>query len=85
MGFRFGLFERGFGPRNFEETRKLSKRLSQAVPQSVDSVLRPNVSEDEAGDDKTEEDSNDAIADVVEISIRRIALEDAVEKSKCYL
>ncbi len=85
MGFRSGLFERDFGARNFEQPRQLLKRRSQCGPQSVDRAFRPNVSEDEAGDDKAEEDSNDTIADVVEISIRRIALEDAVEKSKCYL
>jgi hypothetical protein len=85
MRLRFCLFDRSIGARNFEETRKLSKRLSQRVAQSVDSVLRPDVSEDESRDDETEKNSNDAIANVIEISIGRISLEDAVEKSKCYL
>src|ERR1700747_1456257 len=82
MGFRFGLFEQGFGLRNFEETRKLSKRLSQRVPEPVDRALGPNVSEDQACDDETKKDSNHAIADVIEVRIGRITLEDAVEESE---
>jgi hypothetical protein len=41
--------------------------------------------EDESGDDQTKKDSNDTIADVVEIGVGRVALEDAVEESKCDL
>ena len=65
--------------------RKLSKRRSQRVSQSVDRALRPDVSEDESGHDQTKKNSNDAIADIIEVCIGRITLEDAVEKSERYL
>src|SRR6266404_1226065 len=45
----------------------------------------PDVLEDESRDDKTEENSNHAVADVIEIGIGRIALKDAVEESECDL
>jgi hypothetical protein len=83
--FGFRRFDRSFGLRNFEQPRKLSKRLSQRRSQSVNRALRPDVSEDESGDDETKENSNNAIADVIEICIGRITLEDAVEKSERYL
>ena len=38
--------------------------------------------EDEPGDDQTKKDSNNAVADVIEICIRRIPLKNAVEKSE---
>src|SRR6266436_743681 len=82
MGFRFCLFERSIGARDFEQPRKLSKRLPQRVAQPVDGVLRPNVSEDESGDDEAKKDSNDAIAYVIEVCVGRITLEDAVEESE---
>jgi len=79
--FRFRRFDRTFVTRNFEQLRKLSKRLSQRTSQSVDSALRPKVSEDESCDDETEKNSNDAIADVIEIGVGRVTLENAVEKA----
>ena len=82
MSVRFCRFDRTFGARNFEQPRKLSKRLSQRGSQSVDRALRPDVSEDESGDDQTEKNSNDAIADVIEVCIGRITLENTVEKSE---
>ena len=85
MSVRFCRFNRTFGARNFDQPRQLLKRRSQCGPQSVDRVLRPNVTEDDSGDDETEKNSNDAIADVIEVCIGRITLEDAVEKSECYL
>jgi len=36
--------------------------------------------EDESGDDQTEENSDDAIADVVEIGVGRVSLKDAVKE-----
>jgi len=42
----------------------------------------PDVIEDECGDEESEKDSNDTIADVIEICIRRIPLKNAVEKSE---
>jgi len=63
----------------------LSKRLSQRGSQSVDRVLRPNVSEDESGDDESKKNSNDAIADIIKVCVGRVTLEDAVEKSERYL
>src|SRR6266481_6308384 len=47
------------------------------------SPFRPDVLEDESGNDKTEENSNDTIADVIEIGIGRVSLETAVEESEC--
>ena len=85
MSVRFCRFERSFGARNSKQPRKLSQRLSQRGSQSVDGALRPDVSEDESGDDETEKNSNDAIADVVEIGVGRVTLENAVEKSERYL
>src|SRR5438034_10636114 len=41
--------------------------------------------EDEYGDEETEENSNDTIADVIEIGIGRVTLKDAVEESECDL
>jgi hypothetical protein len=38
--------------------------------------------EDESGNDQTKKDSNNTVADVIEICIRRIPLKDAVEKSE---
>ena len=38
--------------------------------------------EDEPGDEESTQDSNDTIADVIEIDIGRGALEDAVKKSE---
>ena len=85
MRFRFPGFNRSLGAANLEQPRKLSQRRSQRVSQSVDGALRPNVSEDQACNDETEKDSDNAIADVIEISVGRITLEDTVEKSECYL
>ena len=85
MGFRFCFFDANLRTRNFEQPSKLSKRRSQRVSQSIDSTFRPNVSEDKSGDDETKENSNDAIADVIEICVGRVTLEDAVEKSERYL
>ena len=47
--------------------------------------FRPDVLKDKSGDDETKENSNDAIADVVEISVGRVSLKDAVEESECEL
>ena len=85
MSVRFCRFNRSFGPRNFDQPRKLSKCLSQRVPQSVDRAFRPNVSEDESGDDEPEKNSNDAVADVIEVCVGRVTLENAVKKSERYL
>ncbi len=85
MRFRFCFFDGNIRTRNFEQPGKLSKCRSQRVPQSINSALRPNVSEDESGDDETKKNSNDAIADVIEVCVGRITLEDAVEKSERYL
>ena len=85
MGFRFCRFDRSLRPGNFDQPRQLLKRCSQCGPQSVDRALWPDVSEDESGNDKTEKNSNDAIADVIEVCVGRITLEDAVEKSERYL
>src|SRR6266581_4389769 len=85
MRIRFCRFDRSFGARNFEQPRKLLKRLSQRAPQSVDRALGPDVLKDEAGDDKTEKNSNDPIADVIEVCVGRITLKDAVEESECDL
>src|SRR5947208_2489017 len=52
---------------------------------SLACALRPDVLEDEPGDDETKKNSNDAIADVVEISVGRVTLKDAVEESECEL
>ncbi len=41
--------------------------------------------EDECGDEESEKDSNNAIADVIEIGIGRVTLKDAVEESECDL
>jgi len=38
--------------------------------------------ENEPGDEESTQDSNDTIADVIEIDIGRAALENAVEKSE---
>ena len=43
---------------------------------------RSRLLEDEPGDGESAQDSNDTIADVIEIDIGRGALEDAVEKSE---
>src|SRR6266446_7972648 len=48
-------------------------------------MVGPDVSEDESGGDKTEKNSDDAIADVIEIGIRRVTLKDAIEESECDL
>jgi len=45
----------------------------------------PDVVEDECGDEESEKDSNNAIADVIEIGIGRVTLKDAVEESECDL
>jgi hypothetical protein len=49
------------------------------------SALWPDVIEDECGDEESEKDSNDTIADVIEIGIGRVTLKDAVEQSECDL
>jgi hypothetical protein len=49
---------------------------------SDSSALRPDVFENESGDDQTKKDSDDAIADVVEIGIGRVSLKDAIEESE---
>ncbi len=41
--------------------------------------------EDESSDDEAKENSNDAIADVIEICVGRVPLKDAVEESECDL
>ncbi len=41
--------------------------------------------EDECGDNQTKKDSNNTVADVIEICIRRVTLKDAVEESECDL
>ena len=85
MRFFVRRFDRSLGARNFYKARKLSKRLSQRVPQSVDRMLGPDVPEDESGNDETKKNSNDAIANVIEICVGGITLENAVEKSERYL
>jgi hypothetical protein len=42
-------------------------------------TLGPDIVEDECGDEESEKDSNDTIADVIEIDIWRVTLKDAVE------
>src|SRR5207237_4890600 len=49
---------------------------------SLACALRPDALKDKSGDDETKKNSNGAIADVVEIGVRRVALKDAVEKSE---
>jgi hypothetical protein len=44
------------------------------------SALGPDVLEDESGDDQTKKDSNNTVADIIEICIRRIPLKDANEE-----
>src|SRR5438045_5839127 len=44
-----------------------------------------DVLNDKTSYDETKKKSNDAIADVVEIGVRRVALKDAVEESECEL
>src|SRR2546429_767800 len=41
--------------------------------------------EDKPGDDQTKKNSNDTIADVIEIGVGRVSLKDAVEESECDL
>src|SRR3954468_18278523 len=41
--------------------------------------------EDEPGNDQTEKNSNDAVADVIEIGVGRVSLKDAVEECECEL
>src|SRR5438132_11327289 len=45
----------------------------------------PDTFEDKSGNDETEEDSDHAIADVIEICVGRVPLKDAVEESECDL
>src|SRR6266853_3299426 len=59
--------------------------ISLSGLRSDSSALRPDVIEDESGDDQTKKDSDDAIADVIEIGIGRVSLKDTVEESKCDL
>jgi hypothetical protein len=47
--------------------------------------LWPDVIEDESADEESEKDSNDTIAEVIEIGIERVTLKDAVEESECDL
>ena len=49
---------------------------------SISGALDQDILEDEPGDEESTQDSNDTIADVIEIDIGRGALEDAVEKSE---
>ena len=49
---------------------------------SISGALGQDILEDEPGDEESTQDSNDTIADVIEIDIGRGALEDAVEKSE---
>jgi len=48
----------------------------------ISGALGPDVLEDESGDEDSTQDCNDTIADVVEIGVGRVALENAVEKSE---
>src|SRR5205823_14810670 len=82
MGFRFCRCDRSLRPGNFEQPRQLLKRRSQCGPQSVDRALGPDILEDQPSDDEAKENSNDAIADVIEIGVGCVTLEDAVEKSE---
>src|SRR6266581_6065761 len=59
--------------------------ISLSGLRSDSSALLPDIIEDEAGDDQTKKDSDDAIADVIEIGIGRVSLKDAVEESECDL
>src|SRR6266853_3863811 len=59
--------------------------ISLSGLRSDSSALRPDVSEDESGYDQPKKDSDDAIADVIEIGIGRVSLKDAVEESECDL
>src|SRR5215468_9857961 len=61
---------------NCDSTEKLSFRYFRCELGS----LRPEVIEDESRDDNTEENSNHAIANVIEIGIGRVALEEAVKE-----
>src|SRR5437899_5973900 len=49
------------------------------------SALGPDILEDKSGNDETEEDSDHAVADVIEICVGRVSLKDAVEESECDL
>src|ERR1700720_1970414 len=46
------------------------------------SVLGPDITENQSSNDQTKKNSDDAIANVIEIGIGRISLENAVEKSE---
>jgi hypothetical protein len=52
---------------------------------SISGALRPDILEDESGDEESKKDSNNTIADVIEIGIGRVSLKDAVEESECDL
>src|SRR3954471_2355766 len=41
--------------------------------------------EDEPGNDQTKKNSNDAVANVIEIGVGRVSLKDAVEECECEL
>ena len=49
------------------------------------SALGPDILEDEPGDDKAEENSDDAATDVIQIGVGRVPLKNAVEESECNL
>src|SRR5438105_15741373 len=65
--------------------RRSSSTTSLCGVRFDSNALGPDVFEDDSGDDETEEDSDDAIADVIEIGIGRVTLKDAVEESECDL
>jgi len=52
---------------------------------STSGALGPDILEDESGDEESKKDSNDTIADVIEICVGRVALEDANEECECDL
>jgi len=45
----------------------------------------PDILKDESGDEESKKDSNDTIADVIEMGIGRVTLKDAVEECECDL
>jgi hypothetical protein len=49
---------------------------------SISGALGPDILEDESGDEESKKDSNDTIADIIEVCVGRVTLKDAVEESE---
>src|ERR1700730_10284410 len=61
------------------------KKISFRCSCCQSGALGPDVLKDQAGNDQTKKNSNDAVADVIEISVGRVSLKDAIEESECDL